>query len=389
MADLVHLPSADMGIILEVVALTLYQFLYHPPRFDQLRRDKTRWQQFKELDFIGMFLFIAGFVLFIVGLSWGGQAYAWDSAEVVATLVVGACTIVFFGIYETHICKGQPLMPPKIFTVGYTAIVACGSIGAMVYYTLTVIWPTIITSLYTTDVIEVGWKSAAVGGGILLGQTIGGIALTYVPRIKYLTIVASALGGGLTASLAAVSPQHESAAIAQAILACIFVGMVENITLAGVTLVCEDQDIGVAAGVLGSVRSMAGAIAQSLFLAIFTNKSTAYLQGSVPAAATDAGLSPDAVPAVFEGLTAGSFADVPGITPEIINAVGQAAQHAYSRAIYWTFIAAIPFAIILFISSMFVPNVESMLTGNVAKKLQGRGTKQAPESEESIGKEYS
>ena len=91
--------SYYIGIILEAITLVLYQFLYHPPRFDQLHEGKTRWQQFKELDFVGTFLFIAGFVIFIIGLSWGGQAYPWKSSEVIATLVVGGCLIIGFGVY--------------------------------------------------------------------------------------------------------------------------------------------------------------------------------------------------------------------------------------------------------------------------------------------------
>ena len=63
--------SYYMGVILEVITLVLYQFLYHPPRFDQLHEGKTRMQQFKELDFGGIVLFISGFVIFIIGLSWG------------------------------------------------------------------------------------------------------------------------------------------------------------------------------------------------------------------------------------------------------------------------------------------------------------------------------
>ena len=76
--------SYFLGIILEVITLALYQFLYHPPKFHQLHENKTRMQAFKELDFGGIFLFISGFVVFIIGLSWGGQAYPWKSAQVIS-----------------------------------------------------------------------------------------------------------------------------------------------------------------------------------------------------------------------------------------------------------------------------------------------------------------
>ncbi len=61
--------SYYLGIIFSGITLILYQFFYHPPTYNQLHvQGKTRWQQFKELDFIGIFLFIAGSVLFLIGL---------------------------------------------------------------------------------------------------------------------------------------------------------------------------------------------------------------------------------------------------------------------------------------------------------------------------------
>jgi MFS family permease len=92
--------SYYIGIILSAVAVVLYQFLYHPPKYDQLHvHGKTRWQQTKELDYVGMFLYITGCVLFLMGLSWGGQAYPWASAPTLCTLLLGIALIVVFGFY--------------------------------------------------------------------------------------------------------------------------------------------------------------------------------------------------------------------------------------------------------------------------------------------------
>jgi MFS family permease len=92
--------SYYLGIILGVITIVLYQFLYHPPTYSQLHvNGKTKWQAFKELDFIGIFLYIAGCVLFLIGLSWGGQVYSWTSAPVLCTIIIGILTLVAFGLY--------------------------------------------------------------------------------------------------------------------------------------------------------------------------------------------------------------------------------------------------------------------------------------------------
>lgn len=161
--------------------------------------------------------------------------------------------------------------------------------------------------------------------------------------MKYATIFASAVGAAFTASLASVDPSHENQAIAFAIIALVFIGFVENISFPGVTLLAEDQDIGLAAGVLGSIRGMAGAIAQALYVSILTNKSTQYIASYVPAAATEAGLPESSVPAVFEAIPLGSFDAVPDITPSVIAAIGGALQRAYTDTFFWVFVATIPF----------------------------------------------
>jgi hypothetical protein len=45
--------------------------------------------------------------------------------------------------------------------VEYDANVACASLAAIVYYANSIIWPTMVSSLFTTDVTEIGWLSVS------------------------------------------------------------------------------------------------------------------------------------------------------------------------------------------------------------------------------------
>ncbi len=278
---------------------------------------------------------------------------------------------------EVYIFKGVPLMPPRLFRkIGYVAIVACACIGAMVYYAMTIIWPTAVGTLYTTDVMEIGWQSCLVGGCVLLGQIIGGFSLSYVPKVKWQAIAACAIGGGLISSLASISPYHHTAAIVQGFIGLTAVGIIDNITFPGVTLLWEAQDIGLATGVLGSIRGMGGAIAQALYVTILTNKAGVYTAKYVPAAATEAGLPASSITALFAALATGDFTSVPGINNKIIAAVGAASQRAYASSFKIVFLATIPFTVILVIAACFVPDMDKYLHNNVAKKLQGKGIKE-------------
>lgn len=52
------------------------------------------------MDLAGFFLLTAGLALLLTGLNLGGGLYAWSDARVLSTLIVGAVTLIGFGLYE-------------------------------------------------------------------------------------------------------------------------------------------------------------------------------------------------------------------------------------------------------------------------------------------------
>lgn len=277
---------------------------------------------------------------------------------------------------ESYFVKHTALIPPRLFrNIGYVAIVTCATVGAMIYYSMTILWPTIIGTVYTTNVLAIGWQSSVVGGGILLGQTLGGLAISFVPKVKYQTVIAACLSFAFVTSLSSISTGEagHTAIIALGVLACVSIGFVDNITFPGVTLVIQPQDIGLATGVLGSIRAAGGAIAQALYVSVLDNKLTEYLPANVAPAAVKAGLPSSSLPKLFAGITAGNFSAVPGITPQIIAVVGEQVTRSYIDSFKVVFYVTVPFGVILILAACFVPNMESFLGNNVAKRLQGMG----------------
>jgi MFS family permease len=90
---------------------------YNPPAFETKHRHdgKTKMQLLIEFDWVGLFLFIAGCTLFIVGIAWGGTLHPWTSATTIAPIIVGFMTIVGFGFYEAYGPAKEPLLPPRLF----------------------------------------------------------------------------------------------------------------------------------------------------------------------------------------------------------------------------------------------------------------------------------
>ena len=100
-----------------VAGIVLF-FAYKPPTFHtKYRHDELQaWDMIKSIDYVGLFLFSAGCVLFLVGLSFGGNsAYSWTDATVLAPLVVGLVSLIGFGTWEVVGRPQYPLMPPRLF----------------------------------------------------------------------------------------------------------------------------------------------------------------------------------------------------------------------------------------------------------------------------------
>ena len=58
------------------LSTVLWFSFYHPPTFHMLHKSKSRMQIVKDFDFLGLFLFSAGLLLFLMGLSWASNILA-------------------------------------------------------------------------------------------------------------------------------------------------------------------------------------------------------------------------------------------------------------------------------------------------------------------------
>ncbi|PIA17169.1 MFS general substrate transporter [Coemansia reversa NRRL 1564] len=75
----------------------------------------TTKEKFARIDFLGAFLLLAGLVLFILALNWGGKDYKWNSAAVIVTLVLSVILLAAF-IYVEHSYASEPIITMRMFT---------------------------------------------------------------------------------------------------------------------------------------------------------------------------------------------------------------------------------------------------------------------------------
>ena len=105
-------------------------------------------------------------------------------------------------------------------------------------------------------------------------------------------------------------------------------------------------------------------------MTIFTNRLKTTVPANIVPAAENAGLPSSSLPSLFEAVTSGNFTKVPGITPNIIAAVGNAGKTADAQAFKTVYLASIAFGVLSVCAALCAQNVDEQLTDNVARRLR-------------------
>lgn len=175
-------------VITNSLATASFFAFYHPPTFRMKYERTSRMQIIKNFDYVGTVLFLAGLIMFLLGLNWGGQQYAWKSAQVVCTLVLGLACMVAFGVWEAMARLKEPLLPAHLFNnVPWVASVLLLSLGASVYYAFNVVWASMVQMVYAhpDDPMWAGWVMSLIGLVIGTGEIVGGLLAEKIGKVKY------------------------------------------------------------------------------------------------------------------------------------------------------------------------------------------------------------
>ncbi|OBZ65418.1 putative transporter C3H1.06c [Grifola frondosa] len=96
----------------------------------------------ERVDWLGNFIVISGITLAVIGLTWGGIHYPWDSAHVLAPLIIGLALTCLFFLYERNIPR-EPTIPWQVVSnrtsfSGYIATTIHGITSISIIYYLPV-----------------------------------------------------------------------------------------------------------------------------------------------------------------------------------------------------------------------------------------------------------
>lgn len=88
-----------LNLISNAISAILFFICYHPPSYSMLHEGRSIYKELRELDWVGIFLFTSGLVSLVLGISWGGGLFPWNTYHVIVPIVIGFVTLVGFGFY--------------------------------------------------------------------------------------------------------------------------------------------------------------------------------------------------------------------------------------------------------------------------------------------------
>jgi Major Facilitator Superfamily len=229
--------------------------------------------QVKALDPYGTAVFLPAVVSLILALQWGGTEYAWNSARIIALLVLFVVLFTAFIVIQVW-QKDNATVPVRVLTqrsvacgVAFSACVG-GAMIAFVYYMPIWFQAILGVSAYQSGINVLPFILALVVGSIFAGALVTNLG--YYTPFLILSSCVMAVGTGLITTFQVDTPSHTWIGYLIIFGLGMGLGMQQPSLAAQVCLSKKDVPIG--ASLMFFSQSLGGAIFLCVAQNVFTNK---------------------------------------------------------------------------------------------------------------------
>jgi MFS family permease len=334
-------------------SLIMLVLFYRPPPRGTVERSYSLPKRIISLDFVGWILQAGGFLLFLIGLTWGGGGkYAWHSPHVLGTLITGLLMLVLFGLYE-WLARTDGLAPHALFRERNFAL------SCVVIFFEGIVLFAFITE-YSAEVLKLWTVSAWDQGVREMGFPISGMIAVPIWALisqKYKNVkVPLALGFlfFIIATILLITAKTSSST--QSVVADCLGGIAYSSPLAFLIVTAQlslpPKYIGTGSALLATARACGSALSVAIFNSILNPKLNDRLSGYIATAAAANGVPVAVVPSVVNatiaavgaGFSPAKLNTIAGMNPTIIDAVFAAARLSYQQAYRFVWISACVFS---------------------------------------------
>lgn len=377
-----------IAILISFISFKATVLCYWPVSRPQGDFHRTRRQQIKQLDYIGMFSLTAGIVLLTCGLTWGGSLYPWRHPGSILPIIIGFLTALAGFGYDLFWAR-NPMIPPNLFSPSmfrrYLAILIVLFVSGMNFYAMTSLLPLGSSLMFTTDGLEVGVMSLPNSTVQLIVGFCLPLVAHKIPRllpaltIKWQLVLAMAMQTVFLAlSVFSVNPNNKYAYMFLPSLGMPMFVWVTVLSYAISSLHVPHSQLGIAVGLLGTFRSTGGALGNALFGALFASLSARDTSASIQEACTGLDLCPNTT--AFRSLLSqtiaynqGTAGMLTGIAPEARDTLQKALRLGYGRSFQILFCATIPLSCFALVCSFFIEDPWPYMNNHIQFRMYEQG----------------
>lgn len=384
-------------IMQSFVAFKATALLYWPVSRPRGDFDKNRWQQIKDLDYIGIFSITGGLILLTSGLTWGGNTFPWDSVGSILPILLGLVSIIGGLAYDFTLAR-NPMMPLSLFWPHrfrpYVAILVVLFVSGMNFHAMSALLPMGTALMFTTDGTVKGIMSLPNTIMQLVAGVIFPLFAHKVPcYIPWLTIKWQLVFGMFCQALflgfsaRAVNPNNQYAYAFLPGFGVPGFTWVTILSYAITALHVPHSQLGTAIGFLATFRSTGGAVGNALFGTLFNRLAERNTLRAVRDACQRLDLCPNAtaVDALLAetiaynmggGATAtinGNNGTLAGVAPAVRDVLQAALRGAYGEAMQVIFLATIPLSVMALVCSLWIEDPTPYMNNHVQFRMYEKG----------------
>lgn len=366
-----------IGLIYQVLGIVGIFAFYFPPKPVRHLEEESRLRKLSEIDIVGCILYIGGLCCILIAFSWAGSDHAWDSAAVLAPLLVGLGTLVLFGVFEYKFAR-HPLLPPILLQEGrgFVLLAVVATVLGIVYYGMSTMYPQGALYLFSSNSVETGVIQLPGGMSQIF---FGLIAPTLTSKIGHLKIQLVLWTGVQTLfyGLSALTvPGHKAMFMAIQAFSLGMFPIILTLIYVIAGFIVPISHLGLAIGLIGTLRSGGGSLGISVLSTVLQSYTSANLGPAISEAALKLGFAPENIGqligatidnAVGEPL---AFESVPGITPSIERACEEVFRQVYAVGFQRLFYVATGISFLGFVAAIFTKDASHHLTAHTAVTLE-------------------
>lgn len=254
---------------------------------------------------------------------------------------------------------------------GLTVLLVAIFVLGMLYYSIAVLWPIQVQSLYATDSINIGWYSSVGGLAAFLTCPLIGYAQKWLQHSRWQLLFYTVLMTIFCACLATSTPETNVSSPVLVGLTFICVSGVNIIAVSMVQVGVHHVHIGVASGLAVTARSLGGAVATTIYLSILNNRVAANIPKDVAAPLAQEGVAPKLIPAVIEALTTGETTSpaLAQVSPQALGTAIYGLKLSYASAFRLIYLVTIAFGVVSVVLVAFAADVDHLMTDHIDIKL--------------------